>query len=425
MNVQLLMTGDELLSGDIIDSNATMMAKKLFELGLRVSKKITLGDDLKALTRQITESSHYADVLIINGGLGPTVDDLTAEALADAAKVPLAWHEEAKEHLNRWAEERNLPLSDANLKQAFLPEHCEVLSNPVGSAVGFCLTLNDCHILCTPGVPRELEAMLHSSVFEKLSEITPKNQAPLLKRFYVFGMGESNLQQQLANAFPDWPSEIALGFRADFPTLEVKLYAKSQADQELLIVWSKKLEHFLGAHILAKDLNKAPSLASLVQELLIQQNLKISTAESCTGGLIASLITSEAGSSQIFEAGFVTYSNEIKSHLVNVNEKNLQAYGAVSKQVVIEMAQGALSTAQADIAIAVSGVAGPGGGTDEKPVGTVWIAWGDKHKIEAHKFLIKGNRRYVQQATAFRALDLIRRKLLESKEIPEYMKIKC
>ncbi len=420
LNIQLLLTGNELMTGDIVDSNSAMIAEQFLALGASISRKVTIADNLSMLVNEIKLLSEQADILIINGGLGPTVDDLTAEALAIATKTQLQQHPQALEHLTAWGKQRDIALDPANLKQAMLPANAAIIANSIGSAVGIFCQYQGCDIYCTPGVPNELAVMLEQQILPKIQRQLPQSLNYQIKRYQVFGIGEAKLQQLIAETFPQWPPEIHLGFRAASPMLELKLSIKEQQALPLLTQWQEKLVELLGDHILVSIDSEMPTMAEHVLTLLKAQGNTLTTAESCTGGMIASLLTNIAGSSNAFEAGFVTYSNEMKSKILQVSPKTLNTHGAVSEPVVQDMALGALEQSGADYAIAVSGIAGPDGGTTDKPVGTVWIAWGSKTQLNSQCFCIKGNRLYFQRMVANRALDLIRRQLLNSQQTPFY-----
>ena len=418
--VHLLLTGNELMTGDIVDTNSAMIAQQCKAIGIKISRKVTLADDLNLLSQEIQMLTKSADILIINGGLGPTTDDLTAQALAMAAKQPLEQHPIALKHLKSWCEQRNAHLSQANLKQAILPKSCDIVANRVGSAVGFSLTLNNCQIFCTPGVPSELKIMLNEQIIPMLASQSSFTAEMDITRLQLFGVGESRLQMMLIKEFPNWPIEVEVGFRAASPLIELKLTTEKLEHLPIKNELIKQIKRLLNDHIIEEITDKPQSLAKLVLKLCQQKKLKITTAESCTGGLIASELTKEAGASSSFEAGFVTYSNAIKTQLLNVNEEILDKHGAVSEQTVRAMAEGALKSVDADLVIAVSGIAGPTGGSENKPVGSVWIAWGNKEKINTQYFCIKANRTYFQQIVTARALDLIRRLLINSKNTPLY-----
>lgn len=413
----LLMTGNELMTGDIVDSNARRIAEALLPLGVGVTQKSTVGDRMALLCAELDRLSTAADVLLVNGGLGPTGDDLTAAALAQSMGVALEEHPEALRHLETWCAERNFVLSDANRKQALLPAGCDIIPNTTGSAVGFRAVLNDCLILCTPGVPSELTQMLRHAIVPLLQAQLPGRPQFRRRRLRVFGFGEAGLQQLLNDQFSDWPAEIELGFRASMPLLEVKLQAYREQDFDLLDDWCEKVQACLGAHIVGEN---ECTLAEQLVTILQEKALRVCTAESCTGGMIASLITQVAGASGVFESGWVTYSNAVKTQQLQVSQQDIERDGAVSESVVRQMLQGALQHSGADLGVAVSGIAGPGGGSAEKPVGLVWLAWGSASRMQARAFYFPTSRQRFQIMVANMALDLLRRHVLEIDETPIY-----
>ncbi len=412
-DIHLLLTGDELMSGDTVDSNSAMIAQALSAIGQTVVNKITLGDDRPRLVAALTQACGEAKVLIMNGGLGPTQDDLTAELVAEAAGVTLALNPDAERHVRDWCAARSIEPNDANLKQAWLPEGAEIIHNPRGSAVGFAITVANTLILTTPGVPGELRAML-PEVCERVQAVTGTS-ATRRVRFQTFGIGESTAQARLDEHAHDWPEHVVLGFRAGMPQLEIKLTAPADAAE--LTRCRDILEGVLGDHILGED---DITLAAALQQVLRDQGKKMVSAESCTGGLIAAMMTAEPGSSAVFEAGFVTYANHIKHSVLGVDEVTLETEGAVSEPVVRQMLAGALARSGADIGVAVSGVAGPDGGTPDKPLGTVWLAWGTETEMNAFKTVLPTDRAMFQKLVAAAGLDLIRRQLLGLPKMPHY-----
>lgn len=416
MILNLLLTGNELMTGDTVDSNSAMIARYMAAHGWKVRKKLTVGDDLAELIDALHLLARDCDVLLVNGGLGPTVDDLTAQALATACGVELTENSIAMQHLEQWCGRIGIAINAANRKQAILPAGCTIVDNPVGSAVGFAMQLGNCRVICTPGVPRELDAMLQQAIMPKLQRDFP-NSGASVQRFTLFGIGESGLQQKISDAIPDWPADVELGFRVSFPQLELKLTtANAQARESIEKIWPR-VNTIIGDCLLGEG---GVTMPQLLVELLQTRGKKITVAESCTGGLIASSITQIPGASAVFDAGFVTYSNAMKQALLQVNSATLQAEGAVSEAVVREMALGALKQSQADYAIAVSGIAGPDGGTPEKPVGTVWIAWGDANNLKTKCLHVRFKRIDFQKYVAWAGLDLIRRELLGITNEPTY-----
>ena len=307
-------------------------------------------------------------------------------------------------------------MNDANYKQALLPEGCSLIENPIGSAVGFELTVNGCRVLCTPGVPSELRAML-DWIIEDLGAALDRPSERNILRLQTFGLGESSAQQLIADNIDDWPDAVELGFRAGAPQMEIKLTiddasaATQQRDCRL------QLEALFGDHIIGEGDSQ---LAQVVLELLAQRKQTLATAESCTGGLIASMLTRVPGSSAGFHAGLVTYSNAMKTSLLGVDANLLTEHGAVSEPVVIAMAEGALARANADYAIAVSGIAGPDGGTPDKPVGTVWLGWGSTGSLRTRCLCWPVERTLFQTMIAAAGLDMIRRTLLGIDDEPRY-----
>jgi len=419
IRIQLLLTGNELMSGVTTDSNSAMIAETLAAINMSIYRKVTVGDDMDLLVNEIQHLSKHSDVLMINGGLGPTIDDLTASALAAASSLPLEQHPQALDHVQSWCQRVNAQLSAANLKQALLPRGVGILDNPVGSAVGFSLTLNNCLILCTPGVPSELEAMLDVAIVPLLKKTFPHAKTAIIERLHFFGIGEANLQQKVDDEIKNWPKSVELSFRAGAPTLEIKLTIFSQehvAAQQQCKQW---LYDLFGDFIVAEGKD---TLASALVSLLKTNNKKITFAESCTGGKMASLLTEVSGASEVFEAGFVTYSNDIKTKIINVSQETLEQYGAVSEPVTKQMLLGALQKSAADYGVAVSGIAGPDGGSKEKPVGTVCIAWGTSTKNQSCTLLVTRPRKMFQLMVAATGFDLIRRHILELNHEAPYFK---
>lgn len=417
MKIQLLLTGNELMSGHTIDSNSAMIAEFLSGKGYSIHRKVTVGDDPLELLADMKRLCETGDILIMNGGLGPTLDDLTAQLLSDLTGKPLVENPIARRHLEDWCERRKSPLNHSNLKQAILPEGVEIIPNPTGSAVGFTMIYEDCLIICTPGVPSELRTMMEQTIVDTICKRHPNDQQTDTVRLQTFGLGESTLQEMVNHDYGEWPEQVELSFRAGIPLLEVKLIIHDLSHKVIQQRCYQRLHELIGDFIIGEE---STTLAESVVKLLQNSQTTITTAESCTGGLIASAITEIAGASKVFEAGFVTYSNRMKQQLVGVPELTLKTYGAVSEEVVIAMTNGALERSGADYGIAVSGVAGPGGGSAEKPVGTVWIAWGHKDNLRTRRMTLTTDRKRFQQMVTAITLDLIRRELLSLEPQPTY-----
>ncbi len=413
LNVQLLMTGNEVMAGDTIDSNSAYMARELATIGIKISRRVTVNDNLEQLLIELNSMSATADIVIMNGGLGPTVDDLTSEALAVFSDSALQIHPDAKAQLEAWCERRGQALNDANKKQMLIPSGANIIPNATGSAPGIDLQHKGTRVFATPGVPSEMRHMM-PIIIERISAKFDLTQRTTVRRLQTFGLGESNAQQLINNGDFDWPNTVELGFRASAPQMEVKLTIHDDSyhqDQERCVQYIHTL---FGDHIVGEG---DTTLAEAVLKLLQERQQTITTAESCTGGLIASALTQIPGASAAFHAGFVTYDNTIKASVLGVAENDLQRHGAVSEPVVRQMAEGALRKASADYAIAVSGVAGPDGGTDEKPVGTVWVAYGSRNTLQTLRLLWPLSRQLFQTMVTACTLDLVRRQLLG---LPKY-----
>jgi nicotinamide-nucleotide amidase len=416
IKVQLLLTGNEIMSGDTVDSNSALIAQRLGELGIGVYRKVTVGDEVDLLQAELAELAASSDLVIVNGGLGPTVDDLTAEVLAAVAGVGMEEHPLALTHLEGWCGRRKLSLNAANRKQAMLPVGTKIIDNPVGSAVGFELMVGKCRVICTPGVPSELTVMMDLVVESLAAQLERPTERSII-RLQTFGLGESTAQQIISDDPWDWPDEVELGFRAGAPQMEVKLTIDEASAAPAQLQCKARLGGLFGDHIIGEG---DTLLAERVLQLLRERGETLTTAESCTGGLVASMLTRTPGASDGFHGGFVTYENGIKHALLGVSEDSLAQEGAVSESVVSQMAMGAMDKTGADYAIAVSGIAGPDGGSDDKPVGTVWLAWGSAGNLQTRCLCWPVERTLFQTMIAAAGLDMIRRTLLGVDSEPDY-----
>ncbi len=419
MHIALLLTGNELMTGDTVDTNSAMIAQRLACDGFDVVHKVTVGDSQSLLIEELKQLANRYSVIIINGGLGPTIDDLTSLVVASLCGLPLVEHPDARKHLDEWCIKRGYTSNQANLKQALLPAGAHVLANPVGSAVGFEVDYDGCTILTTPGVPSELRAMLAGDVITALHKKFPDAKARLIRRLKIFGLGESQVQQRVVDDIPSWPEQVQIGFRAGLPLLELKLEVDSDETLPLRAQCEHQLRALFGNYIIGEN---DETLAEIVVSLLKAKGQKLTLAESCTGGAIAAQITSVAGASDVFDAGIVSYSNAMKHRVLEVPTEVLEREGAVSRDVALSMAHGALRLSAADFVIAVTGIAGPGGGSDEKPVGTVWIAWGSSDNLKVEKFCYGVARRRFQTMITAVGLDLLRRQLQNIEEVPNYFR---
>lgn len=388
MIADIIATGDEIRTGALVDSNSAYIAEKLEEAGIVVSRHICVGDDLKELRNVLRETARRAGIAVVTGGLGPTVDDLTAQAAAEAKGVALRFNQKALETVEAFFKKRNFPMSTKNRKQAFLPEKSLCIDNPVGTAPGFEMQIENCVFFFMPGVPYEMKRMLEKEVLPSIKRVRGgKYLHARVKTICSFGFPESVVDEKLSNITDEFP-DINLGLRASFPVIQVKLYGRDKNRQKLetmLAEAGKRVCDILGESVFSDE---GESMEQVLGKLLAGKKATVAIAESCTGGLISSLLTDVPGSSDYFLFSGVTYSNEAKEKVLGVPHGVLVQYGAVHEETVKQMARGAQKVSGADYAIATSGIAGPEGGSDEKPVGTLCVglatpndAWGYRYNF--------------------------------------------
>lgn len=409
MRIEVINTGTELLLGNTINTHGAWFGRELFKLGLRVARQTTVPDGA-AIREAIEEAIGRSDAIIVTGGLGPTSDDLTREITAEVLGLELITDEAALRSLEGFFAHRGKPMAQANLKQALVPVGADVLPNPNGTAPGVYVPprLNgqaNCAIFLLPGPPRELYPMFHHEVAPRLKAMAAIDEAYGSCELKFTGIGESDFHQgidaQLANI-----SNLEFGYCAHIGEVDLRLIGPPEA---LASGSAIALEKF-GSFLISDD---GSSLEATVVCALKERGLTLATAESCTGGLIAHRITNVPGASAVFGHGFVTYANGAKSSLLNVSPDDLVTHGAVSEVVAKQMALGALQASGADIAVAVTGIAGPDGGTPEKPVGTAWIGLASSnHDAIAFKVFHPRNRHDFKLAVSQAALEAVRRRVL-------------
>ena len=367
IRVEVINTGTELLLGSVVNTNAAWLGNRLFEAGFRVERQTVVPDGY-AINEAMRESARRADIVIVSGGLGPTSDDVTREALCDVCGVDMHRNERVAEGLKEYFRHRGISIAECNFKQAMVPDGASVLENANGTAPGLVMPAGDVlpMFILLPGPPGELRPMVEHSVLPLLEAMVHED-IPRLRVFRLVGIGESDLQE-LVDGSLHQVEGLEVAYCARIGEVDVRLVGSELALKQGEV----RLRTLAGAYVLRPV---GASLEEAVVRHLEKQGLKVATAESCTGGLIAKRITDVPGSSGVFEFGWVTYANRAKTEMLGVAEDVLERYGAVSEPVVKAMAEGALLRSGADVAVAVSGVAGPGGGTPEKPVGTVWLAW--------------------------------------------------
>ena len=384
MQVTIINIGDELLIGQVVNTNASTMSRLLTAAGMDVLKTVVVGDERQAIWNAVDEALRESDAVLVTGGLGPTKDDITKKLLCEYFGSELVESPMALDNVKRIFESRGYELTPVNRAQALVPKCCEVLNNDLGTAP--CMWFPGKTVLVSlPGVPFEMEWLMRNRVIPKLQE-TFHTDIIVTKNILVQGIGESFLSDLIEPWELSLPEHIKLAYLPVAGLTKLRLTVHGNYDPAIL----KGLYDLAGKYIVGED---CETLDELVHTTLIKRGLTLATAESCTGGNIARLLTAQAGASAYFKGGIVAYSNEVKESVLGVKHSTLAAHGAVSEATVREMAEGVRQRLGTDLAIATTGIAGPDGGTKEKPVGTVWIAVANANGTEAKLLQFGANRR--------------------------------
>ena len=385
MNITIINIGDELLIGQVVNTNASTMSRMLTAAGMDVLKTMVVGDERQAIWNAVDEAMRESDAVLVTGGLGPTKDDITKKLLCEYFDSELAESQVALDNVKRIFESRGYELTPVNRAQALVPRCCEVLNNDLGTAPCMWFAREGKVLVSLPGVPFEMEWLMRNRVLPKLQEAF-HTDIIITKNILVQGIGESFLSDLIEPWELSLPKNIKLAYLPVAGLTKLRLTVHGSYDPAIL----KGLYDLAGKYIVGED---CETLDELVHKTLIGRRLTLATAESCTGGNIARLLTAQAGASAYFKGGIVAYSNEVKESILGVKHSTLEAHGAVSEATVREMAEGVRQRLGADLAIASTGIAGPDGGTPEKPVGTVWIAVADARHTEAKLLQFGANRR--------------------------------
>jgi nicotinamide-nucleotide amidase len=416
MQLEMISTGEEVLSGQIVDTNAAWFSDTLMNLGLELQQRSTVGDRMDDLVRLFTERSKVADLILVNGGLGPTSDDLSADAAARACGVALVEDAGWRLHLEDWFRRRGRPMAPSNLKQCLLPAGAVLIDNPNGSAPGFRIKLNRAWLFFTPGVPSEFKPMVQEQFLPFLHAQFHFDSAVRLHKFLTLGHGESSLAEQLKAVTA--PDGVTLGYRPSMPTVEIKVFARGNDAIAALQDFLPRVRQCLGTAVVTE---RFASIAEEVHTLLRLKGGTLSLAESCSGGLLSSQLVEYPGSSDYLKHAVVSYSNEAKTRLLGVPGTLLNTFGAVSIETAEAMATGARGILDTDFALAITGIAGPDGGSDAKPVGTVAIALCDRSQCWIQVVnLGQRSRSLVRSMSCAIALDMLRRHLLGQAPIERY-----
>ena len=410
MKAEIIAIGTEILLGDIVNTNAQFLAKELAALGIDVYHQSVIGDNAERIIESFEKAFERCDLVITTGGLGPTQDDLTKELGAKYFNKKLVLHEPSLGWIKTYLDMKDEAIVEANKKQAYFPEGSIILPNPNGTAPGSIVSENNKILIILPGPPREMKPMFNDHVKKYLEGITGKIIKS--KTLRLFGIGESLMAQKLNNLIQNSKNPTVAPYAKD-NDVTLRITAKGNSEKEcddLINPVEKEIKDALGEYIYGEG---ETSLENVVSEILCNNKLSVSTAESCTGGMVAASLISYPGISDVFKEGAVTYSNESKMKRLGVRKETLDRYGAVSEETAREMAIGIAREANTDISISTTGIAGPGGGTDEKPVGLVYIGVFIKGKVVVNKFNFTGNRERIRRKTTMNALNILRKELLK------------
>ena len=412
MVVELVSVGTELLLGNIVNTNARYLSEKCAMLGLSVYYQTTVGDNEERLAEVIKTALNRSDIVILNGGLGPTEDDLTKETCAKVMGLPLVTDQHTKERLKEYYKGRKKEdLPESNWKQAVIPEGAVVFDNGNGTAPGLVVEQNGKTVILVPGPPNELYPMMEKQICPYLQK---KNEEVILSQMVkICGFGESKVEEMILDLI-DKQTNPTLATYAKQGEVHLRVTARAATEEEakkLLKPMVKEIKKRFGEAVYTTD--EKETLTDVVVKLLKKHELTVTTAESCTGGLLAGTLVGVPGVSEVFREGFVTYSNKAKRKLLDVSKSTLKKYGAVSAQTAKEMAKGGVFATDADICVAITGLAGPDGATPEKPIGLVYIACYMNDKVHVEEFRFKGDRQKIRERSVVQALDVLRRSILE------------
>ena len=414
VNASIITIGDELLIGQVIDTNSSWIAQQLNNTGVSVKRRVAVGDSAEEIIKALDEEGNASDIILMTGGLGPTSDDITKNVLCDYFGGKMVVNEGALENVKYLFEKVfKRPVSEVNLKQAEVPDVCEVIQNRRGSAPGMIFYKDNKIYVSMPGVPYEMQGIIEESVIPLIKE---KFELPAIihRTILTAGIGESALAEIIQDFEKSLPKEIKLAYLPSYGMVRLRL-STIVSDQEKqgknIDVYFEQLK-ILTKDYLVTDVDDA--LPVVIGKLLKSKNKTVSTAESCTGGYIAHLITTIPGSSKYYNGSIISYSNNIKETLLGVKENTLNTYGAVSEETAIEMLKGLLSKLNTDYGVAVSGIMGPDGGTVGKPVGTVWMAVGNKENYQTQRINLRFKRERNIEVTAMMALNFLRKFIVAS-----------
>jgi nicotinamide-nucleotide amidase len=407
MKAAIITVGDELLNGQTIDTNSAWISEQLNSIGISVVMKYAVPDHLADIVHALEIANNKADLILMTGGLGPTKDDITKVAIAKYVGDEMSFSQDTYDRISGYFNKRKLSLTEAHRQQCYMPSSAILVENPRGTAPGMWIERPNMILLSMPGVPSEMKAIMSTSA---LTMIQSRATGQYIEHYIIqtAGTGETVLAEMIEDIVDEFPEELSMAYLPGIASVKLRVTGKGNDEKkinQLVQTYGQLIKSRVEKYVFGLGTTTLPRA---LQDLCISKNIHIATAESCTGGGVSHMITSEPGSSAYFIGAAVTYSNESKKNLLGVKDSTLDTHGAVSEETVKEMVAGVIQLMQADCAIAISGIAGPGGGTPEKPVGTIWLAIGSKNHIKTRKLQLVKDRTMNIEYTIVLALNELR-----------------
>lgn len=411
MKASIITIGDEILIGQILDTNSAWLGNELTLLGIEIVEMKTIPDNTEAIQAALRAGSERSELILCTGGLGPTKDDITKKAIADHVGSELAFDQALHDKVKGFFDKRGIPFLEAHREQCLMPTQAESLNNDMGTAPGMLFSHEGTHIVSLPGVPHEMKWIFHNSFVPRLSALKTFPFKIYHRTIKTVGRGESRIASEIEDLLTGLPPYISMSYLPSLGEVKLRLTARHAEDKSAEVdACVARLTERLGHLVYGYD---KTSLPDGLRDLMLSRGLKVATAESCTGGYLAHRLTSVSGSSGYYMGSVISYDNSVKTTLLNVSSDTLRDHGAVSEETVREMLAGLHERFDVDLGVAVSGIAGPGGGTPTKPVGTIWLAWGTKDEVKTKKLQLTKNRIKNIEYTAVAAMNALRKMALE------------
>ncbi len=406
MKATVITIGDEILIGQIIDTNSAWLGEQLSLLGIKVHQIVSISDTVEAIKLTIAQQMLTSDIIILTGGLGPTKDDITKKALAEHFDSDMVFDDKTYGRIKKYFDSRGIPMLEAHKEQCYMPSKAEILDNDLGTAPGMLFSIEGKMVLSMPGVPYEMKWIFQNSFLPLYKKRLPSEKFIYHRTIKTVGRGETTIAENISDILEQLPTHMSIAYLPSIGSVRLRLSSISDQDTSQEVdTYVTTIKKRLGNIVYGMD---GDQLEASVLDLYRKKSITLATAESCTGGLVAHRLTSVPGSSQVYQGSIVSYSYGLKEKLLTVSHDTLIKEGAVSENTVVEMLNGLLESTSVDVGVAISGIAGPGGGTPDKPVGTIWMAWGRKGNIKTKLLNLSKNRKLNIEYTSVAALNALR-----------------